>query len=257
MPRRTSYSEGTPNWVDLQTTDTAAAKAFYGPLFGWAFDDLTTPDGQTYSVACKSGGVVAAIVPQPPHARHSAPAWNTYLAVNDVDAAVARAAAAGGTVVMPPADVDDAGRVAFVADPTGASVGLWQARTNIGATVVNEPGALIWNELITSDIAVAAGFYRAVVGLVAETSDMGQGAYTTLKAGRESVAGVTAALVQGQPTHWHVYFSVADAAEAASAATALGGELLAGPLATPIGPMAAIRDPLGAVFSVFQLAAES
>lgn len=252
MPRRTSYAEGTPNWVELETGDVAAAKAFYGPLFGWTFEDSPTPGGLTYSLAHKSGGVVAAIVPSAPDAS-SAPVWNTYLAVDDIDAAVKRAKKAGGTILLPATDVPHAGRVAFVADPTGASVGLWQAGSHIGATVVNEPGALIWNELIASDLALAERFYRAVVGLVAESSDMGHGPYTTLKCRGEAVAGATRPAVEGQRSHWHVYFSVADAAEAASAAAALGGDVLAGPLDTPIGPMAAIRDPLGAVFSVFQL----
>ena len=39
MPERTSYAQGTPNWVDLPTTDQAAAKAFYAGLFGWTDDD--------------------------------------------------------------------------------------------------------------------------------------------------------------------------------------------------------------------------
>ena len=83
--------------------------------------------------------------------------WNTYIAVDDVDAAVDKVGSAGGQVLMPAFDIGDAGRMAFVADPTGAAVALWQANQHIGATLVNEPGALIWDELITDNAGFGAG----------------------------------------------------------------------------------------------------
>src|SRR5208282_6903023 len=86
------------------------------------------------------------------------PMWNTYLAVDSVDDAVARVEAAGGKVAMAPFDVMDAGRMAFVLDPAGAAVALWQANHHIGATLVNEPGTVTWNELITDDPGVVT-FY--------------------------------------------------------------------------------------------------
>ena len=134
MPKRTAYAQGTPNWVDLQTTDQDAAKSFYGGLFGWQFDDQPMPQGPVYSMALKDGDVVAAIAPQSAgHGRPGAPPmWNTYIAVDDVDAAAERAKAAGGQVLMQPFDVMEAGRMTFVADPTGAVVGLWQATSTSG-----------------------------------------------------------------------------------------------------------------------------
>jgi len=253
MPKRTSYAEGTPNWVDLQTTDQAAAKSFYGALFGWSFEDQPTPQGPVYSMALKGEGVVAGIAPQSPEmaAQSVPPMWNTYLAVEDVDAASERVTAAGGQLAMAPFDVMDAGRMAFALDPSGAAVALWQAKDHIGATLVNEPGTLIWNELLTTDPGSALPFYGAVVGLEAETMDMGDSPYTVLKAGGEQVAGSAPPPMEGVPNHWHVYFAVEDAAEATAKATSLGGEVINGPFATPIGTMAALRDPQGAVFSVF------
>ncbi len=151
MPVRTSYAQGTPNWVDLQTPDTEAAKAFYTSLFGWAYDDQPMPEGGPYSMATLGGQHVAAIAPQSPDlAAAGAPAvWNTYLAVDNVDDALAKVEAAGGQVAMPAFDVMDAGRMGFVLDPSGAAVAFWQARQHIGASLVNEPGAVVWNELIT------------------------------------------------------------------------------------------------------------
>ena len=118
MPARDSYAQGTPNWVDLQTTDQAGAKAFYGGIFGWSYDDQPMDAGAVYSIA-KIGD--------------------------------AQVGPAGGTVAMEPFDVMDAGRMAFVMDPSGAAVALWQAGQHIGAGLVNEPGTVVWNELITND----------------------------------------------------------------------------------------------------------
>src|SRR5262250_3234727 len=179
MPARESYAQGTPNWVDLQTTDQAAAKAFYGALFGWTYDDQPMDAGAVYSIAKIGDGQVAAIAPQSPElaAAGAPPMWNTYLAVDSVDDATAKVGPAGGTVAMEPFDVMDAGRMAFVMDPSGAPVALWQANQHIGATLVNEPGTINWNELITTDPGVTT-FYSDGVGLTTESMDMGQGPYT-------------------------------------------------------------------------------
>ncbi len=66
--------------------------------------------------------------------------------------------------MMPAFDIGDAGRMSFITDPTGAAVGLWQANRHIGATLVNETGTLIWNELLTDKPDLALAIYEAVVG---------------------------------------------------------------------------------------------
>ena len=53
MPARTEHAPGTPSWTDLQTTDPAAAKAFYAALWGWTYDDLPAgedAEGNTASI---------------------------------------------------------------------------------------------------------------------------------------------------------------------------------------------------------------
>ncbi len=177
MPVRSSYVQGTPNWIDLSATDQDAAKDFYGELFGWTFDDQPMSDG-VYSMALKDDGLVGAISVLPPDlaAQHSPAMWNTYLAVDDVDAALARVDAAGGKTVMAAFDVTDAGRMAFIIDPTGAPLALWQAGNHIGATLVNESGSFIWNDLRTDDVGGAAAFYEAVFGLTRRRAGVGRGA---------------------------------------------------------------------------------
>lgn len=254
MPRRESYSQGTPNWVVLRTADVATARDFYGELFGWTFTEDRDADGLPLAIAHKEDGVVAGIGPLLPHAGETPPAamWNTYLAVDNADTAVARAITGGGSVVLPPTEVDDAGVVALVNDSNGAPVGLWQARERIGATLVNEPGAVIWNELSVDDLESAIAFYDHVFGLAGELTDSGGGPYLTFKAKGDPVAGACPRGGSGAPCHWHVYFAVDDAARASARVVELGGEVLAGPLETAIGPMASMRDAVGAMFSVFQ-----
>jgi hypothetical protein len=253
MPTRTSYAQGTPNWVDIQTTDQAAAKAFYAGLFGWTYDDQPMPQGPVYSMATLGGHLVAAIAPQSPElaAAGAPPMWNTYLAVDSVDDAVGRVEAAGGKVAMAPFDVMDSGRMAFVLDPAGAAVALWQANQHIGATLVNEPGTVIWNELITTDPGVVT-FYADVLGVTTSTMDMGAGAYTLFEVGGEMVGGTTAPQMPGVPNHWHVYFAVADADATVAKVAELGGAVVVEPFDTPVGRMAVASDPQGAVFSIMQ-----
>ena len=250
MSTRTSYAQGTPNWVDLQTTDPQAAKAFYAGLFGWEFDDQPMPQGGAYSMAMLRGEPVAAIAAQSPEMKAAgAPsAWNTYLAVDSVDDAAARVEKAGGQLAMAPFDVMEAGRMAFVIDPSGAPVALWQASQHIGARLVNEPGTVTWNELITTD-PEAASFYTEVLGMTTSTMDMGTGEYTLFNVGDDMVGGSTPPQMPGVPNHWHVYFAVADADATAAKVTAQGGSILAEPFDTPVGRIAVARDPQGAVFS--------
>src|SRR6478609_8551122 len=122
MPERTSYAAGTPNWIDLQTSDPNAAKEFYGALFGWAYDDqpVDEANGVFYSMAKLDGHDVGAIAPlQDEQAAQGVPPhWNSYIAVDDIEAAVAKVGPAGGTVIAPPFDIFDAGRMAVVQDPT-------------------------------------------------------------------------------------------------------------------------------------------
>lgn len=254
MPVFEAYDQGTPCWVDLATTDATVAKAFYSRVFGWDYEDLAMPGG-SYSFATLNGHNVAAISEMSPEMAAQMPSvWSTYLAIDDADAAVARAEAAGGSVMMAPDDIPGSGRIAFIADPTGAAVGLWQADGHIGATLANEPGTVIWNECFTDDVEAAAGFYNQVVGTTHQTEDMGGGNfYTTLHiATREvPVSGLMArdpVAHADVPNTWSVYFAVDDLDEVVERINDGGGKVLNGPFDTPAGPMIVAADPLGAVF---------
>jgi predicted enzyme related to lactoylglutathione lyase len=206
MPERTEYAHGTPSWADVATTDTDGAKEFYGALFGWTFDDQEIPDsgGAVYSMAQRNGRDVAAVstLQQDQAKMGIPPHWNTYVTVTDVDAAVATASGAGGTVLAPAFDVMDAGRMAVLADPAGAVILVWQAKNHIGAGLVNEPGSLSWTELMAPGVQQATGFYKTMFGWDAETHQMGPMEYTEFKLDGNSIAGALKPPMEGIPAHW-------------------------------------------------------
>jgi uncharacterized protein len=255
MAERTSYAPGTPSWVDLQTTDPAAAKQFYGTLFGWSYSDQPVDETNVYSMAQLRGVDVAAISGLGEQAAQGVPPhWNSYVTVADVEAAVAAVGPAGGVVLAPPFDVMDAGRMAVVQDPSGAVFELWQAKAHLGAGLVNEPGTFTWTELTTPDIPKAAAFYKAVLGWDAATSD-GPMPYTEFKLGGVSIAGAMNPPMPGIPPSWGIYFAVADTDATVAQAKSLGGAVVVEPTDIPPGRFAVLTDPQGAYFNIIKSSA--
>jgi len=258
MGERDGYEHGVPSWVDLGTTDVEAANAFYAGLFGWEYETQPTEMGMPYTMFAKDGKHVAGGGPLPPQLAEQGvpPFWNSYVNVTSVDDAVAAAEAAGGSVAMPAMDVMDAGRMAFVLDPTGAAIGFWQAGEHKGAQLVNAHGALVWNELMTDDVPAAKAFYAAVFGWEAHTDKMEGGpVYTSFKVGDSFVAGMMEKAPDMQfPNYWNIYFQVDDVEAAAAKVTELGGSLMSPPFDTPVGRMAVASDPQGASFSIITMA---
>lgn len=259
MPTVESYTQGTPCWVDLASTDVEGSKAFYGSLFGWNFQANVMSPEMTYYMASLPGGNVAGLMAQMAEetAGGAPSAWNTYLAVDSAEEAAARVSAAGGTLLVPADDVPGSGRMAIALDPAGAPFGLWEAGGHIGASVVNEPGAVIWNELQVPDVAAVLPFYQAVAGLESDTGPAGDlPAYTQLTVNGRSIAGAMANPMPGSPSNWTVYFNVANADETVSKAQELGGTVLAPAFdAAGVGRMAVLKDPQGAVFAIMAAAA--
>lgn len=257
MTVMTSYPPGVPSWIDLATPDPEAAKGFYAELFGWEYsEEATDQPGVHYVMASKDGHTAAGMMQLSEEMAASGmpPVWSSYVTVADIEATVAKVAPAGGTVLQPAMDVMEAGRMAVVSDPAGAVICLWQAKEHIGAEVVNEHGALIWNELITPDPAAVAPFYAELFGWTTETAPMPTGEYTVfhVEGGNETgIAGAMAPPMPGMPAFWGVYFNVDDAAATVEAAKGLGAQVLMEATAMPgVGTLATLTDPQGAVFSL-------
>jgi predicted enzyme related to lactoylglutathione lyase len=248
MGERTEYAPGTFCWADLQTGDQQAAKAFYRSLLSWELEDTPMGDDAVYTMASVGGRRVAAIAPlmghgMPPH-------WNCYVAVEDADAAAARARDAGATVVAEPFDVFDAGRMAMIQDPQGAFLALWQAGRSIGAQLVNAPGAMSFNDLATPDPAASAAFYGELFGWRAEEIPESGGRYWSIFNGDRLNGGLMPA-PPGQPPSWNVYFAVDDLDAALARVADAGGAVVFEPMEVPAGRFAFVQDPQGAAFAVF------
>jgi len=262
MSERTSYAPGTPSWVDLGTPDIEAAAEFYGGLFGWDVPESENAE-QTggYRQATLNGKPVAGMMPLMQEGQP--PAWSTYVSVADADATAAAVKEAGGSVVAEPMDVMDLGRMAVFTDPTGAFFGIWQPGTFPGAGLVNEPGALAWNELNTRDPEAAKAFYGAVFGWTFEDQDMGEmGSYTTINLGEGPVGGIfdMAArpdIPEQVPAHWQLYIAVADTDATVEQAKQSGGSVMVEPVDIPAGRFAILADPFGASFAVIALSDEA
>lgn len=252
MTKIESYVQGTPSYVELTTPDQAAAKEFYGALFGWELADVPMGDMGYYVTVSVGGDAVAGISgPMPGMEGHEA-YWGVYLAVDDVDAVTATVGEAGGSVEAEPFDVMDLGRMSVIKDPTGAFVSLWQARTSIGTERANEPGTPIWNEVVTPDVAAATRFYSEVLGVTWEDQPMEGGpAYTCLVVDGRQVGGAMPPPVEGLPAHWNVYFNVESVDDTIARATELGGSVVAPAFDVPgVGRMAVLADPQGGVFNL-------
>jgi uncharacterized protein len=243
MSERTSYPPGTFSWAELATSDADAAKAFYAQLFGWEYDDTPIGDGQVYTMATRDGGTAAALfaADQPPH-------WNSYVTVASADESAAKAGELGADVVQEAFDVMDVGRMAIVVDPQGAGLCLWEPRASIGATIVNAPGALTWNDLVTPDLEGSATFYGALFGWAAEGIP-GVDGYSIIKNGERSNGGM--ALSPDGPSAWMPYFGHEDVDSLFDKIPAQGGTVLHEAMQMPAGRIGVFADPQGAAFGAW------
>lgn len=263
MSERDGYEPGIPCWVDHGSADPDRAAAFYRAMFGWEATDAMPPEAPgKYFMCSLRGREVAAIGSQP---QEGVPAmWNTYIATESADETAARVRDSGGTVLMDPFDVFDAGRMAVFADPGGAVFCVWQAGRTRGAQLVNEPGTLCWNELATRDVDGAKAFYDAVFGWRGMAMDAGGMDYTVWNLAGEGEPTMEAAIggmmpMVGDmwppdlPPHWAVYFAVEDTDEAARRCQELGGTTIVSPFDTPAGRIAVLNDSVGGAFSVITM----
>ena len=252
MAEFTKYAPGTPSWVDIGIPDPAGAKEFYGKLLGWQGEDLG-PDAGGYGMFTLRGKQVAGYGPQQ---NPGPPFWTSYISVADADAAAKKIQDAGGSVVMPPMDVFDAGRMGVFTDPTGAFISVWQPKQHIGAQIANEPGSFCWTELNTRDIGKAGEFYTKAFGWKAVLSDVPGMAYTEFQLNGSSIAGMMEMppnVPAEVPAYWLVYFAVDDCENAIATATSNGGSVLVPPMDVPTGRFAVISDPFGANLGVIKL----
>ncbi len=262
MPKAEKYKHGTPCWIDLATADLAGARAFYAGLFGWEYvdEEMGEMGIGVYSMAMREGSAAAAIYESGPGQMRSdgAVKWNLYVSVDDVDAVVGRAAANGGAVLAGSRDIDRAGRVAVIADPTDCVVTLWEPGEFAGCGVRSESGAFAWSEHLSTDRAASVRFFEQVVGVETVTADEAQPVpYSSVLVGDKVVSGIMQMpdrmIEEGVASEWYVYFQVGNFDESAGYLQEHGGRLMAEPDdIAGFGRMVVARDPQGADFCIVQ-----
>jgi uncharacterized protein len=262
MSERDSYEHGTPSWADHSSPDPEAAASFYSGIFGWETENVMPPDsGGQYFMARLRGRDVAALSSQ---MSPGPVVWTTYITVDDADATAAKVPDGGGRVFAEPFDVFDSGRMAVLADNSGAPFSIWQAGQHIGAGLVNEPGAMCWNEVLTRDPDGAKLFYGEVFGWRASAMPFEGGEYTVWHLEgegepqpRTGIGGMIPMVGEqwpaDLPVQWRVYFAVEDTDASSSRAESLGGHVRVPAFDSDVGRMAALSDPLGAAFSIIAL----
>ncbi len=258
MATITRYRHGVPSWADVAVTDVAAAADFYGGVFGWDAEDQGEEAGH-YTMFSIDGRSVAAAGPK--QGDMGPPLWGAYVSVDDLDATLAKVEPAGGAIVMPRMDIFTSGSMAVVTDSTGALVCFWQPGDHIGAELVNVPNTLAWHELTTRDPEASMQFYGHVLGWEFQEMPEGAGApgYRVIMVGERGVGGVLP--MEGDdwgdlPSHWMIYFAVADTDATAAKVAELGGSVSVEPFDMMIGRMAVCNDPEGNAFSVIAFSGE-
>jgi predicted enzyme related to lactoylglutathione lyase len=252
QPASGEHHVGKVVWADLVTPDLDGAKRFYGALFGWTFRDVPG-----YTVALLDGDPVAGLFQKAlPPGQQRRPAWLTFLAVRDVDAAQQTAVHEGGKVLSKPRNYPQRGRQAVVADPDGAVFAVLAADGGDPPDYLAAPGQWIWSSLLVSNPQRETAFYKALFGYdVYDLASEGDAQHYILSSDNFARAGLNA-----QPSdslrrhpHWLNFVRVADAADAAKRAVALGGRVLVEPrLDRHGGQLAVLTDPSGALFGVME-----
>jgi uncharacterized protein len=262
MSERDGYQPGAPCWVAAVEPDPVRAADFYAELFAWQTQNLMPADfAEDYIVCRLRGREVAAIVSAGPAPEPPAPAWSTHIAVQSADRAATAAVQAGGTVIAPSWDSPAGGRMAVLADPSGAGFVVWQPTERKGAELVNEPGAWAMSALSSPDPDRAETFYGQLFGWEREAFSIGDAELSLWRlpgfVGGEPhqpvPRDVVAVMMRGEPDApavWGVDFWVADADAAAARAAAMDGATVMAPHDTPGFRRAVLADPAGAVFSV-------
>jgi uncharacterized protein len=252
MTEVSRHEPGSFSWAELATTDDGGAKQFYTALFGWGFEDSPAGPGMIYTMLKKNGKSVGALYKMRPEQKGIPPNWMTYVTVASADESAKKAKELGGKLTMEPFDVMDVGRMAIIEDQQGARICVWEAKKHIGAEVVNEPGALCWAELDTTDTESAKRFYTGLFGWGAKVSEN----YTEWQQGGTSIGGMMTIPKEWGPVppNWLVYFAVTDCDATAKKTGELGGEAIVPPTDIPgMGRFSVLRDPQGAVFAIYKL----
>jgi len=255
MPK-VELKHGMFTWIDVAVTDASVAVPFYEKVFGWTSEVM--PGGQgPYHMFMKDGVGAAGLgeLSEEMKAQGVPSTWNSYIQVDDLDAAFVRATELGAEGVVPPMAAGEYGRLAVIRDPVGAHVSLWQSTDGVEESRFNEAGLLTWNEHLSRDPAKARDFYAELLGWEWEEMEMPQGTYwMIMNAGRSNggLMEMTDEWPAEVPAHWMVYIGSDDVDASAEAVRAAGGAIHVEPMDISVGRFCVAADPTGGAFTIFK-----
>lgn len=250
MPEVTANEPGTFCWIELGTSDAAAAKKFYTDLFGWDVNEFDMgPDGKYY-IFTKNGKDAAAMYQIGGAMAGMPPNWMSYISVTNADAVAEQVKSLGGQIINGPFDVMDKGRMAVCVDPQGAHFCIWQPKASIGVQIRDEANTFCWDELQARDIEAAKKFYTGMGWGMKDSPE-----YVEWKVGERAIGGMMQSQAPPEvPSYWLPYFAVDDADATVEKAKAGGAMVFAGPMDYPgVGRFAVMGDAQGAVFAIIKL----
>jgi len=253
-PGPAEHHPGKIIWADLITPDLAAAERFYAGLFGWTFQPVHKGAAE-YVLVLSDGRPIAGLSRKAlPPREHSRPAWLTFLAVRDVDAAERIALSQGAKSISGPQTYEGRGRQAVLKDPDGAAFAMLASSTGDPPDFLAAPGEWIWSSLLVTDPAQSAAFYKAVFGYEVFDLPPDDAAHLILSSDNYARASVNA-LPPGGHHHprWLNFVRVVNAAEASAKAVSLGGRVLVEPYEDRHGgKIAVVADPSGAPIGLME-----
>lgn len=243
-------------WDELHTSDRDKAEAFYNALFGWTSTPVEMSPEYTYHLLNRAdnGQMFAGSHQQGPDEADQPCFWLVSLNSDDVDKATAKASELGATIIMEPMDIPGTGRFSLLMDPQGAAFSILTYSDDGSPPDRGEgPGCIVWHELVSGDVEASAAFYSAIFGFKAEVQDMGELKATVFKQGDEMIADIQKKPTPEAPDAWVFYVECRDAQATADLAVKSGGSVIVPPMPLPpIGTVAWLADPTGAVFGILQ-----
>jgi uncharacterized protein len=246
-------------WLDLATEDPAAAKAFYGAVFGWRFRDVDAA-GTPYTLIELGSGKVGGLVrhPRPANAKAGA-RWLSLISVRDVEQAARYARGHGGEVLIPPANIPGRGTHAVFRDPQGAVFGVMRASDGDPRDEPVVDGDVFWVDLFTTEPARASAFYSGVAGYqVDETPGRSGRTRWILSTDGIARAGIVAPGPKAPRPGWLPYILVDDVAATLARVRSAGGKVVVAPRADLLnGNLAVIADPQGGVIGIVDWVADA
>jgi predicted enzyme related to lactoylglutathione lyase len=237
-------------WFDLVTGDPAAARSFYGGVFGWGFESVRGAR-EDYTVIRNDGRAIGGVFrPALPRGRTAGTRWLSFAATADMERSIAAMTAGGATVLVPPTFVAGRGAHAVLRDSQQAIVGLMQSSSGDPADDPVGPGEFFWVDLYAREPAAAAKAYGELGFEIVRADEVGEDRLLLVAAGYAR-AGIMPLPTGAREPGWLPYVQVEDVAATLERARASGGKVLVEPDPAVLDSrVAVIADPMGGVIGV-------